>query len=63
MRHRLKVSTGLQITLHSGFWHRQVGYLRLAGQSVTQDGVPAGWQTDALQCRYTWEPKELGSWV
>lgn len=25
-----------------------------AGQITMQAGVPAGWQTNALQCRYTW---------
>lgn len=34
-----KVSTGFQITLQFGLWHRWVGYSRLAGQGVTQDGV------------------------
>lgn len=46
-------TVGLQDSLRSGC--RQLRYSLLeAGQIPMQDGVPEGWQTSALQCRYTW---------
>lgn len=58
----MKLSAGTPDLLNSVIWCRQLVYSRLAaGQVVTQIGAPAGLQTDAVQCRYTCEPKGLGT--
>lgn len=56
---RPEVSCGTQEDFRSVLHCGQLDYSLLAtGQVIIQDGVPAGWQMDALQCRYTWEPTE-----
>lgn len=52
---------GTQTQVSSLLWTR--GYSCLAGQVRTQDGVPAGWQTDTLQGRSTCEPESCGHGV
>ena len=62
--HRAKeVSGGTPDYFEFVLQYRQCGYSRLAtGQVILQEEVPAGWQMDTLQCRYTWEPTEWRSW-